>query len=300
MGNQDILRNTAHGVMLARLHKWSIRPGFIAVGVLAMVALNATAGALDDVKARCRIAFGLYNDFAPFHEKGVGLEVDLANALAAQLGVKATIMPFEASDENIEDELRNMVWKGHFLGWGPADVLMHVPVAASLMDSVKQVRIFAPYHTARLAIAHNVSQIPTLDSLARLGDLKIGAEIASINSVLIGSAEDGKFQGNLRHFRTPTLALKALKAGEVSAVMATRREVEAAVAGDKRFAVSAAPFPENPRTTWAVGMAVNRGSADHADALGKALATVRDSGALARIFAKHGVGYIASDVMPLK
>jgi ABC-type amino acid transport substrate-binding protein len=278
---------------------WLIARIVVVAAACSGFALSATAGVLDDIKARGRLSFGVYNDFAPFHDKGVGLEVDIANALAAQLGVRANLMPFDASDENIEDDLRNMVWKGHYLGWGPADVMLHVPVAAPLMDAVKQVRIFGPYHTARLAIAHDRSSIPVMDALSRLGATqKIGAEIASINSVLIGSAEGGKYQGNLQHFRTPAAALAALKSGQVSAVMATRAEVEAAVAGDKRFAVSPAPFPDNLRTTWAVGMAVKRSSEDLADALGKALVTLRDNGELARIFARHGVGYTAAEVAP--
>lgn len=55
-------------------------------------------------------------------------------------------------------------------------------------------------------------------------------------------------------------------------------EVKAAIVGDMRFTVSPTPFPENPRTTWAVARAVNRGSGDLADALGNALATIRDDG----------------------
>ena len=190
-----------------------------AVAVLASASLNAAAGAVDEIRTKGHLNVAVYNDFAPFHDKGAGLEVDLAHALAAQLGVKAIIMPFEASDENVEDNLRNMVWKEHYPGWGPADVLMHVLVAATLMDSVKQVRIIAPYHTARLAIVHNVTQIPTMDALSGLGSAqKIGAEIASINSLLIASADGGRFKGNLRHFRTPALAPTALKDGKISAV----------------------------------------------------------------------------------
>ena len=83
----------------------------------------------------------------------------------------------------------------------------------------------------------------------------------------------------------------------LAAVMATRAEVEAAVAGDKRFAIASASFPENSRTMWAVGMAVKRSSEDLANARTKALAALRDSGELGRIFAKHGVGYLATDVL---
>ncbi|MFO1328447.1 MAG: hypothetical protein U1F56_13900 [Rubrivivax sp.] len=43
----------------------------------------------------------------------------------------------------MNDDLRNMVWRGHYLGFGPADVLMHVPVNRPLMENPR-VEIFAP------------------------------------------------------------------------------------------------------------------------------------------------------------
>lgn len=56
------------------------------------------------------------------------------------------------------DDLRNMVWKGHYLGFGPADVLMHVPVDKPLMDSQKQALIFAPNFKETVA-AGNASEL---------------------------------------------------------------------------------------------------------------------------------------------
>jgi hypothetical protein len=73
-----------------------------------------------------------------------GIDIDLARALAGALDLKLSLLPFNA-DENMNDDLRNMVWKGHYLGYGPADVLMHVPVDRPLMQANPQVQIFAPY-----------------------------------------------------------------------------------------------------------------------------------------------------------
>ena len=88
----------------------------------------------------------------PFHVAGKGIDVELAQALADALGVKLSLLPLNA-DENMADDLRNMVWRGHYLGDGPADVLMPVPVDRPLMDADPQVSIFAPCYRERIVFA---------------------------------------------------------------------------------------------------------------------------------------------------
>jgi len=85
------------------------------------------------VRERGRLTVGIYNDLPPFHVKGQGIEIELAKALAGTLGVEVSLLPFPA-DDNMNDDLRNMVWKGHYLGYGPADVMLHVPVDRPLMQ----------------------------------------------------------------------------------------------------------------------------------------------------------------------
>ena len=111
------------------------------------------------MKSRGTLVVGLYKDMPPFHADGAGIDVELAQALAEALGVKLSLLPFPA-DENMNDDLRNMVWKGHYLGYGPADVLLHVPVDRPLMDANPQVSIFAPYWRERVAVARNLEQVP--------------------------------------------------------------------------------------------------------------------------------------------
>ena len=68
--------------------------------------------ALARIRARGRLSVALYNDMPPFHVAGKGIDVDLAAALAKALGVELSLLPFNA-DENMNDDLRNMVWRGH-------------------------------------------------------------------------------------------------------------------------------------------------------------------------------------------
>ena len=118
-----------------------------AAGASALALLQAHADdepdPLEKIRKRGSLVVGLYKDLPPFHVAGAGIDVDLSQALAADMGLKFTALPFDAG-ENMQDDLRNMVWKGHYMGYGPADVLMHVPVDKALMNSSPQVEIFGP------------------------------------------------------------------------------------------------------------------------------------------------------------
>ena len=137
------------------------RRAFVALAgaTLACPALHAQTELTDLAKIRANGALkvAVYKDNAPFSDgKGSdmrGLDVALAQALAAQLQLKLALLPFDAG-ENMGDDLRNMVWRGHYLGYGPADVMLQVPVDRYLMQKNRQVLILAPYMRQQLVVAH--------------------------------------------------------------------------------------------------------------------------------------------------
>ena len=143
-----------------------------AAAAVASTPMRAAATPLDRVRERGALKVGIYHEMPPFHVGGKGIDVDLAQVLAESLGVRLSLLPFHA-DENMNDDLRSMVWRGHYLGYGPADVLLHVPVDRPLMDANPQVSIFAPYCRDRVVIARRLDQVPRLDTLSQLGDRKV-------------------------------------------------------------------------------------------------------------------------------
>lgn len=261
------------------------------LGALVGAPLPALAdeSALDKIKRLGRLTVGVYQDLPPFHDKGKGIEVELANALGRQLGVQASLLPFPAG-ENMDDDLRNMVWRGHYLGWGPADVLLHVPVDRPLMASNPRVSIFAPYWRERVAIARNVAKLPTLDSLDPLVGQPVAVPGQSLAGWLLLGAEGGKLRDHLvTKLDHGVAAAKLLQQGEVVAAAGLRSELESALQGDPRFEIGALPVPRAPRDGWAVGMAVRKESTDLAAALLKAVETLGDNGELQRLFAAGGL-----------
>ncbi len=275
----------------------SFRTGVRAVavlGVLSLAFLVAPFAAAEDPSALAKIRqsgvlkVALYRNFAPFSNDGKGIDVDLAAALAAKLGVKMSPLWFEA-DENMEDDLRNMVWKGHYMGYGPADVMMHVPVDREYMSKVDQVKFFAPYHRERYAVARQLDKLPTLDNFDAFEKLNFGVEGDTLAATVMLSVDSGRYRNTMKTFRTTTEAVAALKAGELAAVMAQQGELEGGLKADARFAVDLPPHPILQKRQWALGLAVKAKSEDLAQALQTAINELMADGTVKKIMLRHGV-----------
>jgi ABC-type amino acid transport substrate-binding protein len=264
---------------------------------VALVLLTAATGSWADaldlpaIKEKGVIRIALYKDYPPYSAQNGGIDYDVAAAVAKKLQVKLDPMWFDA-DENVDDDLRNMVWKGHYLGIGPADAMIHAPIDPLLSSRNDRVLFVAPYFRDRLEVVHNVSKLPRLEDLSFLKEAYIGAEEASLASIVLLSTEGGKYRERVRHFKNPALAIEAMKKGEVIAVMAQHGEVEGLTRGDKNYAVSPPPIPgPMAKRQWVLGMAVKAGHTALGKAIEAAMTELSAEGELERIFVRHGVSY---------
>ncbi|MBI5791689.1 MAG: transporter substrate-binding domain-containing protein [Rhodocyclales bacterium] len=244
--------------------------------------------ALAKIRQSGVLKVALYKNFAPFSHDGRGVDVDLAEALAAKLGVKMSPLWFEA-DENMEDDLRNMVWKGHYLGYGPADVMMHAPIDPAYMAKVERVKFFAPYHRERYAVARRLDVLPTLDNFEAFEKLSLGVEGDTLAATVMLSADGGRYRNTIKTYRTASEAVGALKSGAVAAVMAQQGELEGGLAGDARMAIDLPPHPILQKRQWPLGLAVKKQSDDLAQALQAAINELMADGSLKAIMQRHGV-----------
>lgn len=271
----------------------------LAAGAQALAGWASTARAdglagptptLDKLRERGRLTVAVYNDMPPFHVAGKGIDVALAGALAEALGLKLSLMPFQA-DESVNDDLRNMVWKGHYLGFGPADVLLHVPVDRPLMEQNPKVKIFAPYFRERVMIARNRQEVPQMESLAAFAGKRIAVPGQTLAGWLLIGADNGAWREQLlTRWKDGVEAAQALLRGEVSAAAGHASELETVLAGDDRFVIEALPLPRM-REGWAVGCAVKAESTDLAQAVQAAINDFGSNGRLATLFAPAKVSW---------
>jgi len=248
---------------------------------------------LDAIRQRGRLRIAVYEHFPPYFDAGKGIDADLGKALAGKLGLTPEIIGFKAGEE-MSDDLRNMVWKGHYLRGEPVDMMMHVPVDPILAQANDKVSIFGPYHHESLALARDASRIPVPRGSAAVAlevftREKIGVEGDTLaDSFLLGVLR-GRLRENVVHFHSVADAAKALGQGTVAAVLAPRGELEAALPDEKRFAIDEARYAELTGGRWPLGLAVKAEAPELAAAIARALAELKAEGSVAAIFKRHGI-----------
>ncbi len=255
---------------------------------------TVTAANLDAVKARGVLDIAVYGEFPPYSEnkngKPQGLDVAVGRALAEKLGVGAKFRLVRA-DESMSDDLRNNVWKGHYLGGGTADVMLHVPVDPLLAKDNEQVKILAPYHRETIAVARQAA-LTDVKSLVDLEEEKIGAEKLTLASDYLAVALGGRLRGSMVLFKSVSEATEALRAGAVGAVMGPLGEVEGTLGSDKAaFIVETMRLPGLRFNGWDLGVAVKSSNTELADAVARAMKALHAEGVIRRIFQDHGVTY---------
>lgn len=267
----------------------------LAAAVLAALAgahgaTAASADALDNVREKGVLRVAVYKDFPPYsytdtEGRMTGLDVEIGKALAAKMGVAMALVPIPASDESMEDDLRNAVWKGHYMGWGAADVMLHVPVNADFQKRVDKVSLFAPYYRELVAVAYDPSKIPDMNSLDVFKTEKVGVEMRTVADQYLITTAEHAYINNVRHFRTFDAACTALKAGELPALAAQRGQLEHCLGADRsRLVIGTIPAPDVRVFEWNVGMAVKADETPLRDALGNAMEAIRNDGTLKAIF----------------
>jgi len=260
---------------------------------LVFAGLATTAAAdLEKIKQRGELKVGVYLDNFPFSDKDMGIDIDIAKAIAAKLGLKAGILPFPAG-ENLNDDLRNMVWKGHYLGYGPADILMHVPVDKELMARNDKVEIFAPYYRDSLRIAINKKSVGQWSGLDGLLGKSVGVEKVSLGAWVLMSEESGKYRDTAKIFESVPTMLEQFKAGKLDAIVTFKSQAEAAVMGNNDFEIVPASFQRGPRQGTPVGVSVKRDNLDLARAVQLAMNELVAEGVIKSIFEKHNVAPVS-------
>ena len=264
------------------------------IGLLLLLNMVpvATGASLAQIKQRGTITVGVYNAFPPFSNANQGIDLDVATLLASKLGVDVEFLWFTA-EESMDDDLRNMVQTGTVLGYGPADVMMHVPIDSAFTRRNEQFEIFAPYFRDDMRIARNVEQISFIDHMDMFEEELIAVEKDSSGSYLLASVNGGKLINNLRHYNDIQAAFSALKAGDIGAVFSLGSQAQASVGDDDRFAVQQPPLGGLlPPAGWAFGLAVKKDNAELAAQLSKAMHELEQEGEIDKVFASYNVNRI--------
>lgn len=251
---------------------------------------------MEKIRASGVLKIALYKDNEPYSDgtsaRMTGVDVRLAEALARQLGLTPAFLPFDAG-ENMGDDLRNMVWKGHYLGYGPADVMLHVPVDKYFMEENPQAFIFAPYAREHLVVFHHPKKVAQVYNPEDLADHKVAVEQGTGAASALMGYKGGLLRERVSLYKDGMQAAQAVLAGQADAAFVSLAQAQAAVFQAKldlkEWAFSRLTLPGVPPNGWPLGMAVKAGNKELATSLDNALDALRKSGDLLHIFQSHGL-----------
>ena len=251
---------------------------------------------LAKIQASGVLKVGVYKNNAPFSEGPVadmnGLDIDIAKALAKQMQLKLTLLPFDAG-ENMGDDLRNMVWRGHYLGYGPADVMIHVPVDKFLMQQNRQVLIFSPYMRQTQVLLHDTAVLPMISGPEDLKGFKVAAERGTGTASVLMAHNAGMLMSQVSLYSTGVEAAKAVIDGKAAAAFVMRSQAESILSQSQsqpaHWSMSPLSLYGVPENGWPLGIAVKADYKDLAQAMQKAMQELRGSGELLSIFKSHGM-----------
>lgn len=274
-----------------------------ATATLVLPALGLRAQELEDldkVRASGVLKVAVYKDNAPYSDgKGnelAGVDVALAQGLARELGLKLQLLPFDAG-ENMNDDLRNMVWRGHYLGYGPADVMLHVPADKHLMRQNPQVLLFAPYARETLVVFHDRRRLAGVQSGNDLVRLPLGTERGSGAASSLMGYQSGLLRNQVRLFDSGVQAADAVINGDIAAAYVSRAQAETALfrrqANGESFLLSELSLPGLQDNGWPLGLATKSSHKALASALEEALKRLRDKGELLAMFRDRGLTLVA-------
>jgi len=250
----------------------------------------------DAIMASGILKVAAYDNFPPYSYqaetgKAEGIDVDIARALAKELGLKANIRLVFA-DESLEDDLRVYVWKGHHVTGPPSDVMLHVPYDERLIKKEDKVNFIAPYSEDQVVVAADPSQLGSNPQITAFFTNKIGVERVTMADGYLLGAFQGKMRNSVVHFYSIGEAIQAMLNKELTAVMGTRTEIEAALGEAKKdYQIGLMAMPGIAKASWDLGLAVKATNEGLANSLKTAMDKLILDGTIKKIFNKHGTSY---------
>jgi ABC-type amino acid transport substrate-binding protein len=263
------------------------------IGVAAALpALPARAASLEKIRAAGVLRVAVYRDFEPWawYDGATlrGIDVDLGAAIAQKLGVKVEFRDFLAG-EDVDDDLRNMVWKGPATGGMVSDIMMHAPFDRAFALRNDRAVIVAPYYRESFAIGCS-REIDCEDPPVQFKGHKIAVELNSIPDFYMSGQFGGALRSDVVHMTSGMVALDAVRDGKSDLAMATRAQVEHALAkGGDALVARKGPIPALTSPGWDIGLAVKDDSRDLGDRLDALIPELVADKTIPAIFEKYGV-----------
>lgn len=252
---------------------------------------------LDTIMDRGWMEFAVYEDYPPYSYldagKPAGVDVEIGALIAESIGVEPRFK-FVSAGENLDADLRNMLWKGPIVGGAVSNVMMRVPYDSEFSCRVEQVVFTGQYATEQIAIAFRKDAYPEdkpVPAYFRFDTVSV--ENDSIADFYLTTLAGGQMNKNIRRFPTMAEAMEALDKGEVTAAMGPRSQLDFGLTD--ALDVHQPPLPGFSVGKWTIGVGVNFRYRPLAYAVDDAIYAALADGRIEEIFSEYGLSYTAPE-----
>lgn len=264
--------------------------------------INIVGQDFDTILERGYLTFAVYEDFAPYSwldgADAKGIDIEIAKVIAEEIGVAARFN-FFASDENVDADFRNQVWRGALINGEVSNIMMHAPYNKDLQCRNEFVVLGGQYFNETLATAYWKDAFPDgAPTTPFFRFHKVGVENDTVSDFYLVNFNGGMLRKNVIHYDDHQQAFEGLLQREVDAVMGVKGKLEyldkTSDLADK-VAVDSPPLVNFALNEWTIGIAVNfryREVFYTADGIIEEM--VKD-GRMQTIFEKYHVSYAKPD-----
>lgn len=291
----------------------------VLVAFALLYAGQTLARPYDELMASGFLRVGVYENFPPYSFKDdqgqpQGIDVDLAQLIADEMELSLELF-WMLPDEDLGDDLRNYLWRGHVLdhdhkherlsGKKVADLLLRIPYDKSYNYARGYIGegVFAyehdlvvmmmPYQRETWALAHNNTRLEAVRTLAVFQYHPIAVEMETVPAFMLTSVFNGALRDQVRLYRSASEAFAQLLEGEVAATVGLRGEIEWFLHQLQQSSTSIVKgettFPALGKQEWDVGIAVREADRQLGYHVEGILEPLVMSGDIAQIFARYGV-----------
>ncbi len=272
--------------------------------IVLLFCINLNARSLEEIEESGDIVIAVYENFPPYSymENGVakGIDIDIASEISKKLGVKP-VWYWTGSDENLEDDLRNLIWKGNLIHKTKVDIMFRVPYDYDFIRQTSKstgeldnelVVIKSPYHSESWVIATNKKTIPEIRNLAIFKFYKIGVEIDTLPDSHLTSSFRGALQSSVKHYINIAEAIKDLRDGKIDAVAGLKSQLEFGLDYQKnkdKYYIS--KKLKYVKSEWDLGVAVRTDFRALSYRVDGYMNELHQNGGIKKIFDKYNIEY---------
>ncbi|WP_022953468.1 substrate-binding periplasmic protein [Leucothrix mucor] len=264
--------------------------------------INIVGQDFDTILERGYLTFAVYEDFAPYSWKSgteaKGIDIDIAKVIAEEIGVAARFN-FFASDENVDADFRNQVWRGGLINGAVSNIMMHAPYNKDLQCRNEFVVLGGQYFNETLATAYWKDAFPDgAPTTPYYRFHKVGVENDTVSDFYLGNFNGGMLRKNVIHYDDHKQAFDGLLKREVDAVMGVKGKLEYLDKTDdqaEKVAVDTPPLVNFALNEWTIGIAVNFRYREVFYTADGIIEDMVKDGRMQTIFEKYDVSYAQPD-----